>query len=298
MAATKKKSKKTLYADVINAVFSKHFKSGATRLPFTRDALLHAMSAMGLEITGEEKAIAKNIGDIIYSFRFRRDFPDEILKTAPKGKMWMIVGKGDAQYEFRLITTPNLSPDPGWYCTKLHDATPEIVRRFKLGDEQAVLARIRYNRLVDLFCKCVAYSLQNHLRTKVEGVGQIEIDELYVGVNRQGEHFIIPVQVKKERDRLGVSQLLQDLEYCQRTHPKMSARALGAQLFTIKEGDRTLEKIVIFEFECKDTGDDVLIRKLSERHFLLLPHSEITTADLETAATRHDTDEERSSKSS
>ena len=289
MAAAKKKTKKTLYADVITSVFFKHFESDGTRFPFTRDDLLQAMMKMGLEVTGEEKVIAKNIGDIIYSFRFRRDFPDKILKTAPKGKMWMILGKGDAQYEFRLITTPNLSADPNWYSSKLHDATPEIVRRFALSDEQAALARIRYNRLVDLFCRCVAYSLQNHLRTKVEGVGQIEIDELYVGVNRQGEHFIIPVQAKKEQDRLGVSQLLQDLEYCKRTHPDMRARPLGAQLMQHTENGQKYEKIVIFEFECQDTGDDVLIKKLNERHFVLLPHSAILGEDLRVAALRPET---------
>jgi hypothetical protein len=203
--------------------------------------------------------------------------------------MWIITGRGDAKYEFRLITTPDLRADPNWYSSKLHDATPEIVRRFALSDEQAVLARIRYNRLVDLFCRCVAYSLQNHLRTKVEGVGQIEIDELYVGVNRQGEHFIIPVQAKKEKDRLGVSQLLQDLEYCARNHPQMKPRPLGAQLVRLKEDGREVEKIVIFEFECHDTGDDVIIKKLNERHFVLLPHTAISLDDLRIAAQRPET---------
>ncbi len=87
-----------------------------------------------------------------------------------------------------------LDADTGLFVTKVHDATPEIVRRFALGDEQATLARVRYNRLVDMFCKCVAYSLQNQ-QPDIKGIGQIEIDELYVGSNRQGEHFIIPVQV-------------------------------------------------------------------------------------------------------
>ena len=132
---------------------------------------------------------------------------------------------------------PTLSANPNWRITKLHDATPEIVRRSRLNDEQAVLARIRYNRLMDIFCRCVAYSLQNHLRTNIQGIGQIEIDELYVGANRQGEHFIIPVQVKREKDRLGVSQLLQDLEYCGKAHPEMQARAIGAQMIKYKEAE-------------------------------------------------------------
>jgi hypothetical protein len=130
--------------------------------------------------------------------------------------------------------------------------------------------------------------LQNHLRTKVEGIGQIEIDELYVGANRQGEHFIIPVQAKAERDRLGVSQLLQDLEYCRRGHPEMEPRLLGAQMMKHRESNNVFDKIVMFEFECRDELDDVIIRKIAERHFLLLPYGEITSADFDEASRRCD----------
>jgi len=284
--AKKGAGKGVVYQQVISDVFLSRYKAGVNRLEFTRDDLFNSIQKLGFELKGEEKIVAKNLGDIVYTFRFRKDFPPEILRTAPKNKMWIITGKGDARYEFRLITTPSLDADPDWFVTKIHDATPEIVRRFALNDEQAVLARIRYNRLVDLFCKCVAHSLQNHLRTKVEGIGQIEIDELYVGVNRHGEHFVIPVQVKREGDRLGVSQLLQDLEYCRRKHPEMQARALGAQMLRYQDGERTFDRIVLFEFQCEDTGDDVSIRKIQERHFALLPFTAIAEDDFEQARKR------------
>lgn len=51
-----------------------------------------------------------------------------------------------------------------------------------MSDEQALLAKVRYSRLVDIFLGIAAYSLQNHLRTSVVGIGQIEMDELYVGI--------------------------------------------------------------------------------------------------------------------
>ena len=152
-----------------------------------------------------------------------------------------------------------------------------------MKDEQAVLARIRYNRLIDIFCRCAAYSLQNHLRTTIQGIGQIEIDELYVGANRQGEHFIIPVQVKRERDRLGVSQLLQDLEYCAKAHPEMQPRAIGAQMMQYKDGAESYDRIVLFEFKCEFIEDDVRITKAAERHFALLPYTRITSDDLKRA---------------
>ena len=58
---------------------------------------------------------------------------------------------------------------------KIPDATPEIIAAYALGDdEQALLAKVRYNRLIDIFLGLTTYSLQNHLRTYVAGMGQIE----------------------------------------------------------------------------------------------------------------------------
>jgi hypothetical protein len=46
---------------------------------------------------------------------------------------------------------------------------------------------MRYNRLLDIFTGVACYSLQNHLRTTVPDVGQVETDELYVGVDKNGQ---------------------------------------------------------------------------------------------------------------
>lgn len=229
-----------------------------------------------------------SIQDFVRFFRSEARWPKRIKATAPRGKTWIITGRGDAVYEFRLITTTILSADPGWFKTKVPDATPEIVECLNLSGEQLLLARIRYNRLVDLFCRCVAHPLQNHLRTTVKGLGQIEIDELYVGANRLGQHFIIPVQAKKEKDRLGVSQLIQDYEYCKIKHPGMIPRLLAVQLFAYKEDGKTFDRIAICEFVVREIKDDLLIEKSSEEHFLLLPKSLISQSDFEAANIRAD----------
>lgn len=278
----KKPGAPNAYDSIIADVFSAKWTRGAKRFEFPRDDLAVAAKRTGVKAP-------KNLGDVIYTYRFRRPFPPAILNTAPTGKMWIVTGKGDALYEFRLITKPNLSPDMGWAVSKIHDATPEIVRRFTaLNDEQAVLARIRYNRLVDMFCRCVAFSLQNHLRTKLKEIGQIEIDELYVGANRQGEHFIIPIQVKQKHDQLGVSQLLQDLAYCSARHAEMRPRAIGAQMFRWKIGDASFDRIVMIEFSCENGPDDIVISKVAERHFVLLPAERITSEDFTAAAKRNE----------
>ena len=45
---------------------------------------------------------------------------------------------------------------------KIPDATPGIVQKYALADEQALLAKLRYNRLLDIFTGVTCYSLQNH----------------------------------------------------------------------------------------------------------------------------------------
>lgn len=45
-----------------------------------------------------------------------------------------------------------------------------------------------------------------HLRTIVKGVGQIEIDDLYIGLDKYGCHYVIPVQAKDGKDQIGAVQ--------------------------------------------------------------------------------------------
>src|ERR1022692_4109950 len=87
---------------------------------------------------------------------------------------------------------------------KIPDATPEIIAAYALSDEQALLAKVLYNRLLDIFLVLTTYPLQNHLRATVKKMGdsQIEIGEVYVGVDKHGEQFALPVQAKGGSDRL------------------------------------------------------------------------------------------------
>jgi len=85
---------------------------------------------------------------------------------------------------------------------------------------------------------------------------------------------------------LGVSQLLQDLTYCRLRHPEMRPRAVEAQLFRWQEGDQSFDRVVMIEFSCEDRMDDIVISKVAERHFVLLPAERISAADFEAAAKR------------
>ncbi|MCI0523886.1 MAG: endonuclease, partial [Acidobacteria bacterium] len=178
------------YQQIISDIFKSLYPGGsASEFEFERDEILTSVEKLKIKRP-------KNLGDVIYTFRYRRKLPPDILATQPKGKHWLILGAGDARYRFRLSDLAYVEPTAGLLVRKIPDATPEIITQYALSDEQALLAKIRYNRLIDTFLGVTAYSLQNHLRTKISNYGQIEIDELYVGVDARGAQFIIPVQAK------------------------------------------------------------------------------------------------------
>ena len=167
------------YHALVEKIFFDRYTEGDTDLPWARPDLEDA--AVALDIV-----LPKNLGDVVYSIRYRTPMPKRILKTQPEGMEWIISGMGRALYSFRLVPINRIRPNENLIAVKIPDSTPEIIGAYSLSDEQALLAKVRYNRLIDIFLELAAYSLQNHLRTTVRGVGQIEIDEIYVGVDRRG----------------------------------------------------------------------------------------------------------------
>lgn len=167
------------YQALIERIFFAHFKQGDTEFEFMREELEEGAEALGF-------ARVKNIGDVPYSFRYRNKLPDSILQTEPKQREWVIEGAGRGIYRFKLVKKTRVVPREDLITIDIPDATPELIRAYALDDEQALLAIVRYNRLIDTFLSLTTYSLQNHLRTTVEGIGQIEIDELYIGLDRHG----------------------------------------------------------------------------------------------------------------
>lgn len=255
------------YAKIIEDIFFRFYSDGQTEFEFERSEIEAAAMRVG------EKC-PKNLGDVIYAFRHRRALPERVLGTQTEGRYWLILGAGDARYRFRLSSLLYLVPTKALLVRKIPDATPQIIEHYALKDEQALLAKVRYNRLVDIFLGITAYSLQNHLRTKIENYGQIEIDELYVGLDAAGSQYIVPVQAKGGSDKLGVIQTIQDITYC-RSSQKYSeciARAVSAQ-FMGKNRE------VIAMFELVFDGDDVSI--VRERHYRLVSAREIGKVDLD-----------------
>lgn len=250
------------YAVIIEEVFRRNYKAGARKVLFARAEFEGIAKKKGI-------ALPKNLGDAIYSFKFRAKLPNAIVRTAPAGYEWIIQGEGIAKYSFRLVKPSNIVPRDDLVVVKIPDATPEIIEAYALGDEQALLAKVRYNRLVDIFLGIAASSLQNHLRTTVKGIGQIEIDELYVGLDRVGTQYIVPVQAKGGKDKHGRQQTEQDIACCEEKFPALRCRPVSAQFMS-------KTKIAMFELTVQD-GE---IRVVAEEHYELVPASQIGPEDL------------------
>lgn len=255
-------SNQNRYVLIIEKIFERNFVEGADLVTFERKEIIE--TAKELDII-----LPLNLGDVIYSFKFRTPLPTKIQQKAPEGKEWVIVNKGRSKYAFEAKTLARIIPDSMLTITKIPDATPGMVAMYALDDEQALLTKLRYNRLLDIFTGVVCYSLQNHLRTTVPNIGQVETDEIYVGVDKRGTQYVFPVQAKGGTDELGVVQIEQDIALCADKFPNLKCRAIASQFMQENV-------IAMFEFVFEE-GE---VRKEFEKHYKLVPPDQLTLDDI------------------
>ena len=255
-------SGKNRYTQIIETIFIDRYKKGTQEIKFNRDEFVRVAKKLNIEVP-------KNLGDILYTFRYRAELPSSISKTAGKGKQWIIRPAGKGIYRFVQVEQISVEPTKGLAKTKIPDSTPGIIEKYALSDEQSLLAKIRYNRLIDIFTGLTCFSLQNHLRTSVPEIGQLEIDELYVGINKQGVHFVLPIQAKGGRDKLGIVQIEQDIALCESRFPDLICSPVAAQFM----GE---DVIALFQLENTDEG----IKVSSEKHYQLVSPDELTEEEI------------------
>jgi hypothetical protein len=256
-------AKQNRYQAIIERVFLSKFKATLREVDFDRDDITRIGSELGIDLP-------KNLGDLVYSFRYRASLPESIRSKAGGGETWIIRPVGKGKYRFALVPDRPIVPNENMTATKVPDSTPGIVAKYALSDEQSLLARIRYNRLIDIFTGVACFSLQNHLRTTVPDMGQVETDEMYVGVDKAGAHYVIPVQAKGGTDRLSIVQIEQDIGVCADKFPSLVCRPMASQF--MKDN-----VIVLFEFAQDDDGVGIAC----EKHYKLVPPEDVTERDLE-----------------
>jgi hypothetical protein len=255
------------YSKLIEKIFEQNYNEGAQEVVFQREDLISTAAKLDMKLP-------KNIGDIIYSFRYRAALPASIRKRAPEGLEWIIRPIGQAKYKFALMQMPRILPNPLLAETKIPDATPGIIAKYAFNDEQGLLTKLRYNRLINIFSGVTCYSLQNHLRTTVPDIGQVETDEIYIGIDQHGVQYVFPVQAKGGTDQLGIVQIEQDFALCATKFPQLICRPVAAQFIETN-------LIALFTFEESENG----VAIINEKHYRLVPPEQMTDEDL--AAFRH-----------
>ena len=109
--------KKNRYHQIIEAVFFKYYREGCSEVPFERSDIVYVSSELGV-------ALPKNLGDILYSFRYRTRLPNGIVQKAPEGYEWIIRPAGRGRYKFVLTREARIAPAKMLAETKILDATP------------------------------------------------------------------------------------------------------------------------------------------------------------------------------
>lgn len=256
------------YVMIISALFLKNYIEEATEVLFSREEFSQMAEQLGVKPP-------KNLGDIVYSFRYRTDLPESITEKAPEGKNWVILPRGRGQYRFALVNIPRIIPSTMLAEIKILDSTPGVISKYSLDDEQALLAKLRYNRLIDIFTGLTCYSLQNHLRTTVTNMGQVETDEIYIGIDKRGAHYVLPVQAKGGNDKIGIVQIEQDMALCAQKFSGLICRPITSQFMEDN-------LIALFEFAMTHEG----IKVVEEKHYRLALPDELTQEELESYRNR------------
>ncbi len=261
----------SLSQQIIEKIFLERYHSGLTQVTFTREDIVSAAASLRADRP-------KNVGEIIYSLRYRIPLPDCIRQTAPPGREWAIFPGGNAVYTLQTVPFNLIEPRRGLRTIRLPDATPGVISMHSLSDEQALLARVRYNRLLDLFTGLACYPLQSHLRTSISiashidgspSSSQVETDDIYVGLDEHGAHYIVPVQAKGGSDSLSVIQIWQDFRVAEQKFPDLIARPVAAQFLDV-------DVIALFEFE--ESDNQITIAR--EHHYNLVIPEELDPTEL------------------
>jgi hypothetical protein len=231
------------YDRIITNLFSSKYKEGSSEIDFTKDELVAV--ARKLKIT------LRNAPDVVYTYRSRSNLPQSILD---KGN-WIIKPKGKGRFSFlKSKRKPFVDIQEGLLAIEIPNALPEIVEKHASEDEQALLSSIRYNRLVDIFTEITCFHLQSHIRTTIDGEGQIEVDDLYVGIDSEGTEYILPLEAKSpdDRDKLGWVQVSNMVKFANQNFPKLKCRPIAAK-------PAGHDKIYLIEFDNNLNSEKVSI---------------------------------------
>lgn len=67
---------KNRYVKIIEEIFARNYRQGASEVVFARDEIVRVATELKIPLP-------KNLGDVVYSFRYRTELPEAIRRLAP-----------------------------------------------------------------------------------------------------------------------------------------------------------------------------------------------------------------------
>jgi hypothetical protein len=113
------------YTRILEAIFAKHYKKGVSEISFERTEFSQIADELGI-------ALPKNLGDVLYSFRYRTLLPKSITAKAPKGYEWIIRPAGREKYKLVITKQSIIVPSTILAETKIPDATPGVIASYNV----------------------------------------------------------------------------------------------------------------------------------------------------------------------
>src|SRR3989442_762539 len=117
------------YERLIEKIFLSGYREGLSEVAFRREDIERFAKQLRVRLP-------KNLGDLIYSFRYRAALPESVRRAAPKGAEWIIEPAGRASYRFVLVTLARISPNASLAETKVPDSPAGIISKYAITDEQ------------------------------------------------------------------------------------------------------------------------------------------------------------------
>lgn len=100
-------------------------------------------------------------------------------------------------------------------------------------------------------------------------MGQVETDEIYIGIDKRGVHYVLPVQAKGGADKLGIVQIEQDVAVCDEKYTDLICKPIAAQF---------IQNDLIAMFELETAKNEVVI--VSEKHYRLVTVDQLSPEEL------------------
>ena len=83
-------------------------------LTFAREDIVRVAKKIGIKLP-------KNLGDVIYSFRYRAELPESVRAKASSGREWIIRPAGRSKYAFVATFATAIQPTVSLVETKIDE---------------------------------------------------------------------------------------------------------------------------------------------------------------------------------